>query len=80
MRSSVSAACYALQAALDNVCPGARHDTLTHAIRELWPFAREWWKPSTGRRDLVKAGALIVAEIERMDRANPQHLDPCHRD
>ncbi len=26
------------------------------------------------------AGALIVAEIERMDRAKPQHLDPCHRD
>jgi hypothetical protein len=35
----------------------------------FWPWAPEWWKPSTPRRDLVKAGALIVAEIERIDRA-----------
>jgi hypothetical protein len=37
--------------------------------RLLWPWAREWWKPTTRRRDLIKAGALIVAEIERLDRA-----------
>lgn len=34
-----------------------------------WPWAAEWWKPTNRRRDLVKAGALIVAEIERLDRA-----------
>jgi hypothetical protein len=34
----------------------------------LWPWHRNWWKPSNRRRDLVKAGALIVAEIERLDR------------
>lgn len=28
-----------------------------------------WWKPTTPRRDLVKAAALILAEIERLDRA-----------
>ena len=28
-----------------------------------------WWKPTDCRRDLVKAGALILAEIERLDRA-----------
>jgi hypothetical protein len=33
-----------------------------------WPYAREWWKPTTRRRDLIKAAALIVAEIERLDR------------
>lgn len=32
---------------------------------------RAWWKPSDRRRDLVKAGALILAEIERLDRASP---------
>jgi len=42
-----------------------------HAIRELWPWSGEWWKPTTRRRDLVKAAALLVAEIERIDRANP---------
>jgi hypothetical protein len=35
----------------------------------IWPWDREWWKPTTPRRDLVKAGALIIAEIERIDRA-----------
>lgn len=36
---------------------------------EVWPWAAEWWKPTDRRRDLVKAGALILAEIERLDRA-----------
>jgi hypothetical protein len=34
----------------------------------IWPWDREWWKPTTPRRDLVKAGALILAEVERLDR------------
>ena len=42
---------------------------LAHDPIGFWPWAAEWWKPSTPRRDLVKAGALIVAEIERIDRA-----------
>lgn len=36
-----------------------------------WPLTwnlRDWWKPESPRRDLVKAAALIVAEIERLDR------------
>lgn len=35
-----------------------------------WPWDKAWWKPSDDRRrNLVKAGALILAEIERIDRA-----------
>jgi hypothetical protein len=34
----------------------------------FWPWDASWWKPSTDRRNLIKAGALIVAEIERLDR------------
>lgn len=34
-----------------------------------WPWDSSWWKPTNPRRDLVKAGALIIAEIERIDRA-----------
>lgn len=35
----------------------------------LWPWHRQWWKPSSDRRrNLVKAGALILAEIKRLDR------------
>lgn len=35
---------------------------------QLWPFDWIWWKPRGDREDLVKAGALILAEIERLDR------------
>jgi hypothetical protein len=34
-----------------------------------WPWDRAWWKPKDPRRDLIRAGALIVAEVERLDRA-----------
>lgn len=34
-----------------------------------WPFPQRWWKPTDRRRDLVKAAALLIAEIERLDRA-----------
>jgi len=34
-----------------------------------WPWSESWWKPADDRRNLVKAGALILAEIERLDRA-----------
>lgn len=33
-----------------------------------WPFSRTFWEPSTYRNNLIKAGAFIVAEIERLDR------------
>lgn len=34
-----------------------------------WPWDASWWKPNARRRNLVKAEALILAEIERIDRA-----------
>jgi hypothetical protein len=40
-----------------------------HDINNLvWPWSLEWWRPSDRRRNLVKAAALILAEIERLDR------------
>lgn len=37
-----------------------------------YPWPRSWeFKPCTPRRALVKAGALILAEIERIDRCSP---------
>ena len=56
---AVSAACYAL----------ASCGKLGQETPDNWPWTKGWWKPSGGRRDLVKAGALILAEIERIDRA-----------
>ncbi|MDO0945948.1 hypothetical protein [Chromohalobacter israelensis] len=40
-----------------------------------WPWDRKWFKPRDPRRNLVKAGALILAEIERLDRAARQRGD-----
>lgn len=74
---SQAAACYASNAAtwLGMVQSGAKNlmDAGRYAelspLRLRWPWAAEWWKPKTPRRDLVRAGALILAEIERLDRA-----------
>lgn len=35
----------------------------------VWPWDISWWKPTTRRRNCVKAAALLLAEIERLDRA-----------
>lgn len=38
-----------------------------------WPFEAAWWKPSTDPvRNLEKAGALIAAEIDRLQRSSPK--------
>lgn len=37
----------------------------------IWPFVVKWWKPRDARSNYVRAGALILAEIERLDRAAP---------
>lgn len=36
-----------------------------------WPWAAEWWKPKNRRRNLVRAGALCLAEISRIRRVDP---------
>lgn len=55
---ALAASCYAAHAAgrYRGVRPGA------------WPWEPQWWKPKDPRRDLIRAAALIVAEIERIDR------------
>ena len=49
------------------------HVSLDHYQHDCMPptfWLKTWdWKPKDPRRDLVRAGALIVAEIERIDRA-----------
>lgn len=60
---AAAAACYAAPFEIIGVerDPPARYF-------EAWPWDLEWWKPKERRRDLVRAAALIVAEIERLDR------------
>lgn len=49
----------------------ARKPAGAFAIPKLWPqsWSSDWWKPKSPREDLVRAAALIIAEIERLDRA-----------
>lgn len=35
----------------------------------FWPWPGHTWQPADPRRDLVRAAALAIAEIERLDRA-----------
>ena len=68
--------CYALQAAsrcwlFDLPFPGHDLNYTSDPLPEEWPaeWDTSWWKPKDPRRDLVRAAALIIAEIERIDRA-----------
>lgn len=38
-------------------------------VPDYWPWPKEWWKPRDDRRNLVRGAALVLAEIERLDRA-----------
>lgn len=61
---AMAATCYAEM----SVCHYAFPDQFD--ILNRWPWSHEWWKPETPRRDLVRAAALLLAEIERLDRKN----------
>ncbi|MDG3759960.1 hypothetical protein L5C70_07185 [Pseudomonas aeruginosa] len=60
-----AAGCYALHAGgIDTDWPGG----IRNGSALFWPWDKDWWKPTTTRRDLVKACTLGLAEIERLDR------------
>ncbi len=66
-----AAACYAagepIFKAIDNGDPG--YERFINYL-PFWPWANFWWKPQDRRRDLIRAAALIVAEIERLDHTS----------
>lgn len=64
-----AAATYALLACASLYPIERARDDIRAGAREWWPWRRVWLKSTDPRRDLVKAGALILAEIERLDRA-----------
>lgn len=59
---AVAASCYCLP-------PGQRE----FRVRDQWPFEYESWKPTPENRirELQKAGALIAAEIDRIQNSEP---------
>lgn len=65
---AAAAACYAVWDAIPDTFYDL-HKSARASVTWLWPWGRNWFKPSGHRRNLVKAGALIIAEIERLDRS-----------
>lgn len=46
----------------------AWNESYIAGVSRVWPWNWTLWKPTNKRRDLVKAAALLLAEIERVDR------------
>jgi hypothetical protein len=72
---AIAAACYALA---DRAQPLS---LMTVKLGKLWEWtgwASHWFKPKDQRSNLIRAGALILAEIERLDRVRA--LGPAHDD
>lgn len=44
----------------------------TYLFGTFWPWHKSYWKPETLLRCLVKAGALIAAEIDRIQAAGEE--------
>lgn len=65
---AIAGACYAMPPEQQPTLTRTESDGQAYVIPRLWPWHARWWKPTTRRRNLVKACALLVAEIERIDR------------
>lgn len=63
-----AAACYALGDATPHGYVETPRGTFAGRLF-LWPWGRDSWKAKSTRRNLIRAAALIVAEIERLDSA-----------
>lgn len=65
---AIAAACYALADVRAALAVQTVH------VYELWQWtgwASSWFKPKDRRRNMIRAAALLLAEIERMDRHEP---------
>lgn len=67
---AAAAACYAMPPERREMVLAASIEHGVTSCPEGWPFGSAWWKPCPDDRlrELVKAGALITAEIERLLR------------
>jgi PRTRC genetic system protein C len=76
---AIAAACYAAKAGWESALRArivARwlqdtQDFITFA----WPWERKWWKPRDRIANLVRAGALIAAEIDRLQRSEAKRAE-----
>jgi len=63
-----AAICYARLAA--HLAEYPNYSPPEYFVPRLWPWAKEWWKASNDpMRNLAKAGALVAAEMDRMNKS-----------
>jgi hypothetical protein len=73
---ALAAAAYAAFSAMENEDTREHHRQslwgfvpgFTGIIGQLWPWPAQLFKPRDRRRELIKAGALIFAQLERLSR------------
>ena len=68
---SIAAACYALADVRAALAVQTVH------LSDLWSrtgWSASWFKPKDRRSNLIRAAALLVAEIERLDRHEPPNV------
>lgn len=65
--SNALAAAGAVYALWPYLCRNFSPEYAVTSVEIFWPFEPEWFKPKTRRQDFVRAAALIIAEIDRMD-------------
>lgn len=63
---AAAASAYAVNAA-DQLSPHSQGDG-NNEQPVMWPWGPDFWKPVSAMRDLERAGALVIAEIERLQR------------
>lgn len=63
-----AAACYAAGRIVFAIPQEIAPDRGAAGYRSIWPWDLKWWKPKSYRLNLIRAAALLVAEIERLDR------------
>lgn len=71
---AAAGACYAMHAAWNLAPINAGKDL--PGTPAWWPFDVVHWKPADPRRNLVKAAALIIAEIDKIDRRETKNGNP----
>lgn len=67
---ALAGACYAVNVAATYGKGKALQEMCDRLSKIVWPWDKKWWKPTPKDpiKQLVKAGALIAAEIDRFQR------------
>lgn len=65
-------------AALSYTTPPIHRPDAENHVPNIWPFEKEWYKPTPNNRvrELEKAGQFIAAEIDRLERKTTQCNKP----